>query len=67
MEINRVIIRDINLPPSVNEFSKKFIKYIIVFLIDFFSSYNQIKLNKKSRDLTTFYTSIELLRIITLL
>src|SRR6266498_5221298 len=66
IKINRVIIRNTNLPPSVNEFFKKFTEYIIVFLIDFFSSYNQIKLNKKSKDLTTFHTPIELLRIITL-
>jgi len=63
MEINRVIIRNVNLPPSVNEFSKKFTKYIIAFLIDFFSGYNQIEFNKKSNDLTTFHTPIELLRM----
>ncbi len=64
IKINRVIVKDINLPPSVDEFSKKFISYIITSLIDFFSNYNQIKLDKKSRDLTTFYISIGLLRII---
>ena len=37
IKINRVIIRDINLPPSINEFFKKFVRYIIAFLIDFFS------------------------------
>ena len=66
MEINRVTIRNANLPPSVNEFSEKFTKYIITSLIDFFSDYNQIKLNKKSRNLTTFHTLIRLLRITTL-
>ncbi len=40
MEINRVIIRDTNLPPSVNKFFKEFVGYIIAFLIDFFSSYD---------------------------
>ncbi len=64
IEINRVIIRDINLPPSINEFSEEFVEYVIVFLIDFFSGYNQIKLNEKSRDLITFYISIGLLRMI---
>ncbi len=65
MEINRVIIKNINLPPFINEFSEEFIRYIIAFLIDFFFSYNQIELNKKNRDLITFHTSIELLRMIT--
>jgi len=63
MEINRVIIKNTNLPPSINEFFKKFARCVIAFLIDFFSSYNQIELNKKNKDLTTFYTFIGLLRI----
>ncbi len=63
IKINRVTIRDTNLPPSVNEFFEKFVKYIIASLIDFFSGYNQIKFNKKSRDLTAFYTPIGLLRM----
>src|SRR6266498_1048025 len=66
IKINRVIIRDVNLPPSVNEFFKEFAGYIIASLIDFFSDYDQIKLDKKNRDLTTFHTSIGLLRMITL-
>ncbi len=66
IEINRVTVRDANFPPFINEFFKKFTGYIIAFLIDFFSNYNQIKLNKKSRDLTTFHTPIELLSITTL-
>src|SRR6266498_786940 len=66
IKINRMIIRDINLPPFINEFSKEFAEYIITFLINFFSDYNQIKLDKKSRNLTTFYISIGLLRMITL-
>ncbi len=66
IEINRVIVRDTNFPPSVNEFFKKFAGCIIASLIDFFSDYNQIELDEKSRDLITFYTSIGLLRMITL-
>src|SRR6266498_847018 len=66
MKINRVIMKDINLPPFVNEFFKKFIGYIIASLIDFFSNYDQIKLNKKNRDLTAFHTPIGLLRMIIL-
>src|SRR6266498_4567508 len=55
IKINRVIIRDANLPPFINEFSKKFIRYIIAFLINFFSGYEQIELDEKSRDLIIFY------------
>ena len=66
IKINRVTIRDANLPPSVNKFSKKFVKYIITSLIDFFSGYNQIELDEKRRDLIAFYTPIELLRMIIL-
>ncbi len=66
MKINRVTVKNTNLPPSINEFFKKFVGYIIIFLIDFFSSYNQIKLDERSRDLTTFHTPIELLRMTTL-
>ncbi len=56
-------MRDINLPPSVNEFFKEFAGYIIAFLIDFFSNYDQIKFDEKSRDLTTFHTPIGLLKM----
>src|SRR6266498_286730 len=66
IEINRVTIRNANFPPSINEFFEEFIRYIIVFLIDFFSSYDQIKLDEKSKNLTAFHTSIGLLRMITL-
>jgi len=61
-----VIIKNANLPPSINEFSKEFINYIITSLIDFFSSYNQIKLGKKNKNLTTFHIPIGLLRMIIL-
>ncbi len=40
MEINRITIRDENLPPAINEFSEKFSNYIITSLINFFFDYN---------------------------
>jgi len=64
IKINRVIVRDVNFPPSVNKFFEEFIRCIIAFLIDFFSGYNQIEFNEKSRDLITFHTSIGLLKMI---
>ena len=63
MEINRVIIKDGNLPSVINEFSEEFGNYIITSLINFFSGYNQIKFNEKSKNLTSFYTPIELYRM----
>ncbi len=64
ININRVIVRDANLSSFINEFSEEFAGYIIASLIDFFSNYNQIKLDEKSRDLITFHTSIGLLKVI---
>ncbi len=64
IKINRVIIRDANLPSFINEFFKEFAEYIILFLIDFFSSYNRIEFNKKNKNLIAFYISIELLKMI---
>ena len=40
MKINAVILRDINILPSVDKFSKEFVGYIYVSLINFFSRYD---------------------------
>lgn len=48
VELNWVIITDTNLSLFVDEFFKEFASYIIFFLIDFFLSYNQVKLDEKS-------------------
>ena len=40
MNINKVTIRDANLPPSVDEFSEEFTGMYITSLIDFFSGYD---------------------------
>jgi len=40
MNINRVTIRDANLPLCADEFSKEFAGYKVMSLVDFFSSYN---------------------------
>jgi len=67
VEMNRRTIRDANLPPSVDEFSKEFAGCQIASMIDLFSGYNQIELDVRSRDLTGFQTPIRLLRMTTLL
>src|SRR6266536_307650 len=65
VKINRVIIKDGNLFLAVNEFSENFGKYIIISFINFFSGYNQIEFDEKSRDLTSFYISIGFYRMMT--
>jgi hypothetical protein len=66
MEMNRHTIRDANLPPSVDEFSEEFAGCKVASLIDFFSGYDQIELDIRSRDLTGFQTPLGLLRMTTL-
>ena len=54
-------IRDANLPPYANKFSKKFARYKVMSLVDFFSSYNQLELNIESRNLIAFIIPLGLL------
>jgi hypothetical protein len=39
----------------VDKFSEEFVGCQLVLLVDFFSEYNQVSLDKKNRDLTVFY------------
>lgn len=66
VELNRVTVRDANLPPFADKFSEKFAGCAISSLIDFFSGYNQVELDKESRDLTGFMTPLGLMRMTTL-
>ena len=63
MEINWVIIRDGNLSPAINEFSEEFSNYTITSFINFFSGYDQVELDERFRNLTSFYTSIGFYRM----
>ncbi len=63
MKINRIIIRDGNLPSTINEFSEEFSNYTIMSFIDFFSGYDQIKLDERSRNLTNFHIFIRFYRM----
>ena len=60
--LNKVTIRDSGMPPSVDEFSEDFAGYPIVTAVDYFSGYNEIPLDKDSRDLTAFLSDIGLVR-----
>ena len=66
VELNRVTVKDANLPLFADEFSEEFAGCAISFLIDFFSSYDQVELNEKSQDLTAFMTPLGLMRVTTL-
>jgi len=65
--INQVTIRDSNIPPIADNFSERFIGVKLVTVTNLFSGYDQVELHKESRDITSFYTPIGLLRITTLL
>lgn len=65
--INRVTIKDANLPPIADEFSEEFAGRAIGSYLDFFSGYDQMELDKLSRDLTAIMTDLGLLRQCTLL
>ena len=64
--MNEIIIRDVNLSFNVEEFSKKFIKMYVMFLIDFFFKYDQVISIEKSRDLTALMIFLNLFRMIQL-
>ena len=66
ININKIIIRDVNLLFNVEKFLKEFTSMLITLLIDFFFDYNQITLAKKCRNLIIFMILLELLKIIKL-
>lgn len=63
---NAYTIRDGMIPPGTEDFSAEFGMCLILSVLDFFSGYDQISLDVKSRDLTTFQTPIGLFRLCTL-
>jgi hypothetical protein len=60
--LNNVTIRDSGMPPAVDEFSEDFAGYPITSAIDYYSGYNEIALDKASRDYTAFLTTLGLVR-----
>jgi hypothetical protein len=63
IKMNRVTVKNANLLSSIDEFFENFADCAITSLIDLFSKYDQVELNRQSRDLIAFMTSIELLRM----
>lgn len=66
MMMNKVTLRDASLPPRLEEFAEEFAGMTTVSLLDLFSGYDQIELDKASRDLTAFMTPLGLMRSCTL-
>ena len=54
MNMNKYTVQDTLLSSNVDDFAEKFAEMSIMSLIDFFSDYNQIKLDSKSQDMTAF-------------
>jgi len=65
--INKVTIKDANLPPVPDEFAEEFAGRVIGSYLDWFSGYDQLELDKLCRDLTAIMTDLGLLRQCTLL
>ena len=47
MNMNKMIIRDVNLSFNVEKFLKQFVNMLITLLINFFSDYNQVTFAEK--------------------
>jgi hypothetical protein len=60
--INRVTIKDANLPFISDKFTKEFAGRAISSYLNFFSGYDQLKLDEKSKDLIAIITDLGLLR-----
>jgi len=66
MSMNKVIISNVNLSSNCEDFVKDFADMTMSLLLDFYTDYDQMKLNKKSRNMTAFQTFLKLLRMTTI-
>jgi hypothetical protein len=67
LKMNRIIIRNANLLFAIDEFSEEFADCAIVSLVNLFSEYDQLSLIEKCRDMIVFMTSLDLMRMTTIL
>jgi hypothetical protein len=65
-EMNRVTLRDANIPSAADEITEEMARCRILSLVDFFSGYDQVPLAPESRDMTTFATMLGFFRQTTL-
>lgn len=63
---NGVTTRDAFIPPGAEDLTEEYGMCKILSLLDLFSGYDQVPLDPRSRDITTFSTPIGLLRMCTL-
>ena len=63
MNMNKIIIKNVNLLLNCENFTKNFANMIMSSLLNFYINYDQMKLNEKSRNMTMFQTFLKLLRI----
>jgi len=61
MHINKVTIKDVNISLNIEQFVKEFTDLQAVSLVNMQSEYNQIELDKRSRNITGFMTVLDLL------
>ena len=54
MNMNKIIIRNVNLSLNCEDFTKDFADMIVLSLLDFYADYDQMKLNEESRDMIAF-------------
>ena len=66
MNMNKVIIKNMNLLSNYKDFVKNFVSMIMSLLLNFYADYDQMKLNEVSRNITAFQTSLELLKMTTI-
>jgi Integrase zinc binding domain/RNase H-like domain found in reverse transcriptase/Reverse transcriptase (RNA-dependent DNA polymerase)/Chromo (CHRromatin Organisation MOdifier) domain len=65
-KLNGVTIKDACIPPNVEEFVEEMSGLAVASVLDMFSGYDQIELDKSSRNMTGFSTPLGLLRMTTL-
>ena len=63
LKMNRIIIRDVNLFFSVDDFSEQFADCMMTFFVNLFFDYDQIFLIETSRNLTVFQIFVDLMRM----
>src|SRR5437762_2821219 len=66
MSMNKIIIRNANLLSNCEDFTKNFADMTMSSLLDFYADYDQMKLNKKSRNMITFQIFLKLLKMTTI-
>ena len=62
MCINKVTVRDANMPPDADEFVEEFSGMVMSSAVDLFSGYDQMTLDSRDRNITAIQTPIGLLR-----